>query len=322
MLLSTSVFSQSWSAIQALDAMGIAVILAILGILVISLVMQSWVRVGYANISREVRRQKSPEAVFRSRFLQRIMTDVRATLSEADDEINTVALIEHRVNTELGHLLLGERFVRAATGLVIVLGLAGTFYGLTLSIGKLVALVSSDGSIASADSAATSAMDISQSLTAGLTQALGGMSVAFTTSFAGILAAVVLTLVGIFSNVAERRTAMITQVEVFLDRVVSLHLESIRQQRGDDKLPITATAARLERAMETFQGGLGQLERSVAHLEGTLAAFSNSTRDFGEFNVHLRDNIARMSLAFSDMARAIDTKNKTMPFGSDRTPGR
>ena len=46
-----------------------------------------------------------------------------------------------RFQAELRPLLLAERFVRAATGLVIILGLLGTFYGLTLSIGKLVHLV-------------------------------------------------------------------------------------------------------------------------------------------------------------------------------------
>ena len=53
-------------------------------------------------------------------------------------ERNTQAIIEENFQAELGSLLLAERFVRAATGLVIILGLLGTFYGLTLSIGKLV----------------------------------------------------------------------------------------------------------------------------------------------------------------------------------------
>jgi hypothetical protein len=61
--------------------------------------------------------------------------------------------------------LLGERFVRSATGLVLILGLSGTFYGLTLSIGKLSRLLSVEGA---------KVADVTQSLTTGLTQALSG----------------------------------------------------------------------------------------------------------------------------------------------------
>jgi hypothetical protein len=66
-------------------------------------------------------------------------------------------------------LLLAERFVRAATGLVIILGLLGTFYGLTSSIGRLVQLVAGDTGGVS---------DITQGVTTELTQALSGMAVA------------------------------------------------------------------------------------------------------------------------------------------------
>src|SRR5262249_14789189 len=80
-------------------------------------------------------------------------------------EPHAQAIVEDRFQADLKGLLLAERFVRAATGLVIILGLLGTFYGLTLSIGKLVQLVAGDsGGIA----------DVAQAMTGGLTDALSG----------------------------------------------------------------------------------------------------------------------------------------------------
>ena len=90
-------------------------------------------------------------------------------------------------------MLLAERFIGAATGLVIILGLLGTFYGLTVSVGQLVHLVS-------ADTGAAQGRDAGRD-DEGLTQSLTGMSVAFSNSLVGIVSAVVLTIVGVVSNV-------------------------------------------------------------------------------------------------------------------------
>ena len=119
-------------------------------------------------------------------------------------------MIEDRFQSDLRPMLFAERFVRSATGLVIILGLLGTFYGLTLSIGRIVSLVSAEGG-----GATDAALGVSQ----GLTRALSGMAVAFSNSLVGILSAVVLTVIGVLSNVSDRRTAVMIQVETYLDRL-------------------------------------------------------------------------------------------------------
>jgi methyl-accepting chemotaxis protein len=168
--------------------------------------------------------------------------------------------------------------------LVIILGLVGTFYGLTLSIGRLAALVSSD---------ATDASLITESLTAGLTQALTGMSVAFSTSLFGIVAAIVMTLLGVFCNVSDRRTALMAQIEAYLDNVL---LSGIA--RGD-------SSDRLDRSMQAFGQTVERLEGAVGHFESALQTFATSTRDFQEFNLHLKDNVQRMSLGFADLSETL-----------------
>jgi hypothetical protein len=54
------------------------------------------------------------------------------------------AIVEDRFHSEFRPWLVLERFVRAAGALVLVFGLLGAFYGLTLSIGRLVQLVAAD----------------------------------------------------------------------------------------------------------------------------------------------------------------------------------
>ena len=173
-------------------------------------------------------------------------------------EPNVQAIIEDRFQSDLKSLLLAERFLRAATGLVLVLGLLGTFYGLTLSIGKLVHLVASDAGVTP---------DIAQTMTRGLTEALAGMAVAFSNSLVGIASAVVLTILGVVNNVTDRRTALMVQIETYLDR----YLAASSRRRQD------AAAS-----VDSFGASVARLESAVARFESALRAFAASTKDFRE----------------------------------------
>ncbi|HWE30313.1 MAG TPA: hypothetical protein VHB97_20045 [Polyangia bacterium] len=175
--------------------------------------------------------------------------------------------------------MLAERFVRAATGLVIILGLLGTFYGLTLSIGRIVHLVAGDVSAHA---------DVGGAVTSGLTHALSGMAVAFSNSLVGVTSAVILTLLNIFSNPNEARVRVMLQLETRLDRLVA-----------------TVPAATSSTGGRGFVDAVAQLERVVARFEVGLTRFSESSKEFHEFNAHLKDNIQRMSLSFGDFSDAM-----------------
>jgi hypothetical protein len=186
--------------------------------------------------------------------------------------------------------------VKAATGLTIILELLGTFTGLTMSIGKLATLVS--GSTAGV-------ADITESLTRGLTQALSGMSLAFATSLFGIASAIVMTLAGVFFNVADRRTAFTVQLEDYLDNVL---LAAHRQQGG----VAVGGGGALEPLVARFGQSVAALEAAVGQFQGALNTFAGTTRDFREFNLHLKDNIQRMSLAFGDLSETLKREVLTL----------
>ena len=168
-------------------------------------------------------------------------------------EVNTQAIIEDGFRAELRPLLLAERFARASTGLVIILGLLGTFYGLTLSIGKLVHLVSADPGAAA---------DVTQTVTHGLSQALTGMAVAFSNSLVGILSAVVLTALGVVrlrtldgeiqagrSQLAVSQATLQQQQAVIVD--TNRQLDSVRARLQDIAVLRLSVLTKLKQAIES-----------------------------------------------------------------------
>jgi hypothetical protein len=188
---------------------------------------------------------------------------------------------------------------------MIILGLVGTFYGLTLSIGKLVSLISGDMS---------QTTDVAEALTQGLTRALSGMSVAFSTSLFGIGAAIVMTLLSVFANVTDRRVAVMVKIEAFLDNVL---LNALRAAHGPGALLGAGMAAgaggdTAPRWVAEFARSVAELDGAVKHFESALETFSTTTRDFREFNLHLKDNVQRMSLTFGDLSETLKEHVRTL----------
>jgi hypothetical protein len=287
-------------SLALLDTSGYVIIAVILALVTIAILWTIVIRARYASLSNELRRYQG--GGFKARVLNRILTDAEAARATNPYDLNTQAIIERAFDVELRGSLVGERFIKASTGLLIILGLVGTFYGLTLSIGRLVALVSGDAAPNS---------EITESLMSGLAQALSGMSVAFVCSLFGIVSAILMTLIGVFANVADRRTALMVEIESFLDNELAA---AARQSRaaGAPSVPgrpgvamQAATSADLERLLQGFGASVDQLQNSVAQFEAALTNFSATTRDFREFNFHLKDNVQRMSLSFGDLSETL-----------------
>jgi MotA/TolQ/ExbB proton channel family len=297
--------SSIWSSLGNLDASG-AVVLTAIGLAVISGVLTTLaLRTRYALLAGEVRRAEQGEAV-EGALLSAIVRKVQAAVSRGVSEVNVQAIIDECMHRRVRWLLLGERYVKALTGLVIILGLVGTFYGLSSSIGRLTALLSSSSSDIS---------ELTSALTSGLSQTLQGMSVAFLCSLAGIVSAVILTLVGVFLSVPESRLALSVQIESYVDHAV------IPALLGPQGAPLAGAAAlasdaRIERAVSSFGASVQQLAQVVQQFEGALGTLATNTRDFQQFNAHLRDNIQRMSLSFGDLSTTLEQK-----LGALRGPG-
>jgi hypothetical protein len=246
--------------LSLVDSVGQTILATNVAALLTGIAGHVFLRARYVALERDLDRNAEPRPHFTHHVLNRILRDAEEG-ARRSRERNTQAIIEDAFQAELGTLLLVERFVRAATGLVLVLGLLGTFYGLTLSIGKLVHLVSADSG---------GAGDVAQALTHGLTQALSGMAAAFSNSLVGVGAAVVLTLLGVANNVVDRRTALMIRIETYLDRLLA---------------PPAAAGGDMGSALVGFGDSVRRLEGAVVRFESALQNFAASTHDLRE--VHL-----------------------------------
>ncbi len=240
--------------LSLVDTTGRIILAATVASLVGAMGAHLFLRSRYSALERDLGRN-APHFV--TPVLTRIVGDAQAA-ARRTPEPNTQAIIEDAFHSELRALLLAERFVRSATGLVLVLGLLGTFYGLTMSIGKLVHLLAADGG---------EVADVSQAVTRGLTDALSGMAVAFSNSLLGVGSAVVLTVLGVAHNVTDRRTGLMVQMETYLDGLVA--------KAGGPRPDPPASVV-------DFGASVARLDGVVARFEGALQRFAASTKDLRE----------------------------------------
>lgn len=276
-----------------------AIIIGItLFVLFLSIGLNLYMRARYSALSTDIEDHKRPDRPFTNHVLNRILDDARDAKLRQGRDANVQAIVEHHFHAELGGLLLGERFVRSAVGLVIILGLVGTFTGLTLSVGQLVSMI--------ADSPARG-IDVADVVTGGLTKALSGMSVAFSCSLFGIASAIVLTLFGVLSSPTDRRMGLMIAVEAHLDRILSFAPEA-----GGARAGSTPETEHLAQIVSDFGAAVAGLENAVMQFGTSLQTFAGTTRDFREFNLHLKDNVQRMSLSFADASEAVKNHVHTL----------
>ena len=291
-----------FDSLSLIDFTGRALLATTFVTLVLGVGFNLFLRARYKRLAEDLKENGAGSRRFLHEVLNDITRAAENTLRTSPDP-NVQGIIEDCFQTGLKPLLLAERFVRATTGLVIILGLLGTFYGLTSSIGRLVELIGGDaGSVAA----------VTGSVTSGLTQALSGMAVAFSNSLVGVGSAVVLTVLGILSNPTDQRVALMIGIEAHLDRRLSDRALASSVVNVPGPSPSDGKSDTLRRTVSDFSASVERLEGAVARFDSALQAFSASSRDFSEFNAHLKDNIQRMSLNFGDLSDVLKTQLVTL----------
>lgn len=286
-------------SLSLIDQSGQFIIFAILAVLVTTFIANAATRLRYRQLESDLA-DAVPHQPFSAAVLNQIFHDAQSAARARAGDLDPQGIVEHRFQTELSGQLISERYIKSAPGLVIILGLVGTFYGLTLSIGRLADLVSSEN---------TGVAEMTTALTSGLTQALSGMSVAFTTSLVGIASAILLTLLGVFFNVADRRTRLMVHIENYIDETIAPEFAIGQTGSVVPDPPGAANGVGASGQVGQLVQGFGQsverLEASIQQFDASLKAFSGSARDFREFNLHLKDNVQRMSLTFADFSESL-----------------
>ena len=305
-------------AVNNLGYTAYSIICAIAIIFVVSFFTMLRIRGKYRRLQKDLKTAAAKrDGRMKSQILNAIIEDYRTISMAARGEVNTQAIVEKNFNIRLKGLGLGERFVKNSVSLMVVLGLIGTFYGLTLSVGRLVELLSAGG-----NSDLLVGMD---SVITGLISSVKGMSVAFSTSLAGVCGSIIITVLGIIFNVEEARQSLMVQLEDFLDNVVEQELMQYKESelsrvsmaiissfdgfsgKVEDVLRSTVLdfSDKLAMASSNIEKSSKCLEDTIMKFEEALAIFNNNTRDFGEFNYNLRGNIERMDVGFLNLRECL-----------------
>lgn len=310
--------------LMRLNPVAQTMIVTILCIFIATIVLSLSIKGKYRRILRDIQSENcKKEEVFNTKVINYIIDDYKKA-AKRNVEVNTQAIIEANFNAELGNLQLGEKFITKSTSLMIILGLLGTFFGLTLAIAELVNTLSA--------ASGTEMLGDMNEVIGGLVKSVNGMSVAFITSLFGIASSIVITILNIFVSIDREREAVMIEIEEYLDNTLAKGLV-IEERNSDIKLQMELIESLKEfnKSLESTMGDMSEtisyrfeaaasgieqfsssLMKSVDKFDNSLNTFSDNVRDFSEFNHHLKTNIQRMNVSFNDFTEELKTTTKEL----------
>ena len=187
---------------------------------------------------------------------------------------------------------------RYATGLLIFLGLLGTFWGLLLTIGS-VAQVINDMSVGTGDINA-----LFNQLKSGLAQPLRGMSIAFSSSMLGLAGALVLGFCDLQTGQAQNR--FYTELEDWLAGATRLSSGALGQE-GEGSMP-----AYVQALLEQSAENMDELQRAIARGEEGRAVGNQALMTLTERLSVLADQMRASQVLMSRMAEAQSALQPTL----------
>ncbi|MFC7371472.1 hypothetical protein ACFQPF_07275 [Fictibacillus iocasae] len=292
-------------------------------------------------------------SVPRSRWLQNAVTEYRDYHLSGVAQLNTQALIEKHLFQEklaiMGVLRVpagnAVRLMQQLPSFTIILGVMGTFIGLTLS---LVAM--QDTLLTLGNQTASSSMTMNTILSA-LTAPFKGMSVAFITSIAGIGGALLLTILqtGFLSRGASLpylQSKLMADTEAYLDHRFSTHLlsekphdsterlldrlaskvhESFHSTLGDFASQMVAFTGGLQQAMEQVTGMITaqrehteRFAESALQLEGFGQRFHETTEKLGSIQRTVDQSINALAANISSFEQQLKNANDKHQLGQQK----
>lgn len=320
--------------LKQLSTSGKVIIFLILVVFIVSVIVSIMIRRKYSRILHDLdsKHQRST-GLFKSALLNRIVEDYKNTAAGNYSEVNTQAIIEKSFNSKMKEYIIGERFTKNSVSILIILGLLGTFLGLTISVGELVKLLNQTN--------VTDIVNDSGYFIKGLISAVGGMAVAFITSLIGIACSIILTIFHIVFNAEEARENLMVHIEEYLDNTVSLVVSKDKESEYTMMNRILRETfiefgekieATLKKTVETFGDKLSHvvmdvnlsskaLDSTVEKFDLSLKNFANNIRDFSEFNFNLKNNIERMDVSFIKVTEALNDTSKIILSNYDVMQG-
>ena len=213
-------------------------------------------------------------------LLQPMATLLNAGAGERGLSTLTTRAILDSVGTRLDE---GRELNRYLVGLLVFLGLLGTFWGLLQTVHSIGGVIDSMGT-------GSNNANMFEDLKAGLAAPLTGMSVSFTSSLFGLAGSLILGFLDLQAGQAQNR--FYTELEDFL----ASHVETTPGVVGED-------ARRGGEAPESKQrtaASIAQLAEGIQALAGHMREEQQQVRDWVERQAALQEDMRRLLRRLSD----------------------
>lgn len=209
----------------------------------------------------------------------RLLTPMATMLGERQGRMSLSAMGLRSLLDSIGARLdEGRELARYFVGLLIFLGLLGTFWGLSRTIGSVSDVISSLSVGAGADAAA-----MFERLKTGLELPLGGMGTAFSTSLFGLAGSLVLGFLDLQASQAQN--AFYNELEEWLAGQTRLG-GGIGGGDGDQPVP-----AYIQALLEQTADSLDGLQRVIARGEESRISTNNNIRSLTDKLSTLTDHM-------------------------------
>jgi len=304
--------------LKNIDVSGKVIIYIIIGIFTLSLVTNILIKLKYQAIRKQLTsRQQRRAGVFKNEFLNKIVQEYKAAGSSNFSEVNTQATIEKSFMDHMYYYQIGENFVSKSISILIILGLLGTFIGLTISVSELVTLLLSG-------STSASGLDLTN-LLANLAGAAQGMGTAFITSLFGIFFSIILNLLLVAVDCSDEKDRLMVNIEEYLDNTIAVLISKDKETEytmlnsilrdtfiefGDKienslKETVNEFGNKLTNVVMDVSVSSKVLDNTVDRFDASLQDFANNMKDLSSFNTNLSNNIEKMDVSFIKMSQSL-----------------
>ena len=190
---------------------------------------------------------------------------------------------------------------RYLTGLLVFLGLLGTFWGLLQTIGSI------GDTIASLDPGSGDANDVLDALKSGLAAPLSGMGTAFSSSLFGLAGSLIVGFLDLQAGRAQTR--FYTELENWLSSVTDLSSDIT----GDQSAAGTAEEVRaLSERLRSIQEGGGSSQRVATAMANLADGISGLVKNMRNEQQLMRDWVEAQSEEQKAMRRTLEKIGETL----------
>ncbi|MBI3710156.1 MAG: flagellar motor protein MotA [Proteobacteria bacterium] len=243
----------------------------------------------------------------------RLVAPMAAMLGERKGRISLSTTSLRTLLDGIGSRLDESRDIsRYMVGLLIFLGLLGTFWGLLETVGAVSTVISGL-------SATTDASALFSDLQGGLKAPLGGMGTAFGTSLFGLAGSLVLGFLDLQASQAQNR--FYNDLEEWLssltrlssggpaadgDQAVPAYIQALLEQTADNLEALQRTMARAEEGRGSANASFVTLNERLTQLTDQMRAEQNLLVRVAENQLELKPLLARLIEAMSQGSLGID----------------